>query len=146
MACAMALLVLAVVSSSSAQQQDPESVSNPYQDEYEYAIGELLDPGVVIDGIRWSQLRVAPRAARNPQAGKQIPVDVTLSFESSRNDGVAVQVTLLLEDDQGRQLDRIQCEPFRIGGDRSKEINQKHKVWGDALLGTGRVYVFCSVE
>ena len=132
--------------SAAAQQQDLPEVSSPFQEEYEYAIGEELTPDVVIDGIRWSLVRVAVRGDRELEVGKQIPVDVSLAFSSARSVGVTVQVALLLEDENGGELERIKCLAFRVGAGRSKEVRQKHRVAGESLLETRRLYVYASVE
>jgi hypothetical protein len=143
---AIALLVLLAAAGPSAQEEDPSAHSSPYQAEFEYTVGDDLDPSVVIEGVRWSLIRMAVRGDREPEAGKRIPVDLTLGFSNDRSETVTLHVALLLEDDTGGLLDQLECEPIRLGAGRSKELSQKHRVWGDALLGARLIYVDLSVE
>lgn len=130
-----------------AGQEGPYRLSpNPYQEEVPYRIGQELTPNVDVDGVRWLRAAVAPREDRDPEPGVDSTVLVDLRFENTGREGATVIVVLLLEDEQGSQLDRLACPEMRIGGDRAKDARHKMEVAGDALLATRQVYLFLRVQ
>jgi hypothetical protein len=139
-----ALIVLGTAASpAAAQEAEFQSVANPFQDGYLYAVGDDLAPNVSIDGVRWTLVRVAAKGERDIVADKEIPVIVDLEFENRRDRSVGLLVVLLLENENGDPLERIRCNPIRAGSGRFKASRQKAKVMGNALLATKRLYLFC---
>jgi hypothetical protein len=131
---------------AAAQESEYRQVSSPFQQAYAYFIGDELEPNAEIDGVRWEYVRVATRGDGEVQAGEENPIVVTLRFQSVRDKAARVQVSFLLEDARGEMLDRIQCEPFKVGGGRSKEVTERFDVMGDTLLATRGLYVSCFVD
>lgn len=145
-AVAMALLVV-TTAPVAAQDHEYATVSNPFQDGFSYRIGDDLAPNVEIDGIRWRLVRVATKGDREIEPDKNVPITVSLEFESLRDDAVYVLVILLLEDDVGNGLERLRCDPpFRVAAGVVKELHVKFKVAGENLLGTRNLYLFCELQ
>jgi hypothetical protein len=144
---ATALIVLGTaVGPTVAQEAEFQSVSNPFQDGYLYAVGEDLAPNVSIDGVRWTLVRVATKGDRDIVADKEIPIIVDLEFENRRDRPVDLLVVLLLENENGDPLDRIRCNPIHAGSGRFKVSRHKAKVMGDDLLASRRLYLFCEYQ
>jgi hypothetical protein len=135
-----------IASLAAAQETDFRPVSNPFQEGYSYRIGEDLVPAVDLEGLRWTLVRVAAKSDREISAGQDVQVNVDIEFENRGENAVKVLVVLLLEDQQGNPLERLQIEPFRAGAGRFKAVRQKLKVPGDALLATEGLYLFCEIQ
>jgi hypothetical protein len=143
---AAALAAAGVAGFSAAQETEFRSVSNPFQEGYPYRIGEDLAPGVEIDDFRWTLVRLITRAEGEIEPGEEIALTAELEFENRREDGVRVLVVLLLEDQRGNPVERLQFSPFRAGGGRFKVVREKFKLPGDVLLATEGLYLFCEIQ
>lgn len=143
----MALVAVgAVVHLASAQQQaDVRDVDSPYQEEFAYSIGETLNPRVAMAGIRWTSVSVAPRRDERIDPDVEIPVEVLLEFDNPTDTTHKLLVILLLENEAGAQLARIECDTVRTPQGRLKEERQKTRVDGSALLGTEKIYLFAEI-
>jgi hypothetical protein len=146
--CAVALVVAsAAVGTPVAAAQDAEwrTVESPYQEDLRVAVGTTFAPGVEIDGVRWRSLRIAPAEGETVAAGETVQTEVSLELENRGNKTVQVLVILLLEDEDGAPLDRIEAIRFKVGGGRLKERTETVALSGDALLETRRVYALCEI-
>ncbi len=135
-----------MASLAAAQETEFRPVSNPFQEGYSYRIGEDLAPAVDLEGLRWTLVRVAPKSDREISAGRDVAIIVDLEFENRGDNAVKVLVVLLLEDQRGNGLERLQFEPFRAGGGRFKAIRMKFKIRGEVLLATEGLYLFCEIQ
>ena len=143
---ATVLAVSLFVSLAAAQDSSSRPVSNPFQDGFSYRIGDDLAPAVDIEGVRWTRLHVATKGDREIEADRNMPVVTDLEFDSARDGSVTALVVVLLEDEEGAPLQRLQCEPFRIPGGRHKVERQRFEVSGQILLATRSVYLFCELQ
>ena len=141
-------VTLMLVFSGMAAAQEPEftSVESPFQDEFEYRVDTDLRPGVEVNGIRWTHFGVRTKEGKEIVADEEIPVTVELNFVSQSSEAAKVLVIVLFEDAQGAPLDRVECKPVRVAGERGKESVQKFKLEGHVLLDARRVYLFAEVE
>lgn len=140
------VVVAAAAVMSDAQDSDLRSVDNPYQEGFAYTIGSDLTPNVDITGLRWTLVKIAPRNDREIEADKETPIEVTLEFENRAPDSAKAQVIILLEAADGSPLERITCDPVKVGDGRFKQDTQKHKLQGSTLLNATRAYLYCEVE
>lgn len=143
---ALAISFLAVVVPASGQEDDVRQAESPFQEGFDYTVGDDLDPRVEVDGLRWTRVAVSPRGDREIVEGEEVPVFVHLNFENRSEYSREATVILLFEDNLGRPLQRLPCDNVRVGGGRTKEDRQKLKVDGDVLLATTHLYLYCEVE
>jgi hypothetical protein len=143
---ATVLAIGVLINLAAAQESAFRPVSNPFQDGFAYRVGDELAPDVDIEGVRWTQLRVAPRGDREIEADQSMAINTELEFDSALDHSVTALVVVLLQDEQGTPLDRLQCDPFRIAGGRLKKERQRFTVSGRALLATRSVYIFCELQ
>lgn len=137
-------VMLAGTAVGRAQQVD--QVSSPYQGEYEYQVGSDLEPGVSVDGVLIERLRVAPR---NPAASPEentVEVEIAYSLTNGSQRTARVLLVLLLEDEQGNVLDRLELPPVRIGSGKTKEDGERRDVRGRAISETRKLYLYCELQ
>ncbi len=144
--CYSFLIIGLVAAAASAQEAPVRQVDNPHQEDVPYSIGSDLEPRISIDGVIWERVRVATKDGGTPEAGGKHAVTVDLEMSNQRRAGVDFTVVLLLEDEQGAQLQRLACPEYRLGGGKSKVFQSNFSVPGDALLATRNMYLFLRVE
>jgi hypothetical protein len=128
-----------------AQEEEWRVVENPYQEDLAYSVGETFSPGVELDGLRWRSFRIAAAEGEIITAGEDVSTEVFLEFENRGRKGVRVLVILLLEDEDGTPLERIEARTFKVAGNRLKERVESVTISGDVLRATRRVYAFCEI-
>jgi hypothetical protein len=130
-----------------AQGADFKVASGAFQDEYDYKIGEELNPRVDIDGLRWVLLRLAPKKEGRIPRDKDVDVIVYLGFQNTSGDKRRAGVILMLEDEKGNKVgDRIPLKEVKIGKDDDKVFDQKIEIPGSTLIDVRKIYVLCEVE
>jgi len=142
-----AFVTAAVMASSPLSAQDPDwrVVDNPYQEDIEYVVGTTHEPGVEVDGIRWRSFGIVT-PERDPFAGGEpIRADVLVEFENRNSKSAKVLVILLLEDEDGAPLDRIEVGQFKLSGNRLKERKVTAELAPEVVDATRRIYIFCEV-
>ena len=140
-------MLTAVVVAAPAMAQDPEwrVVENPYQEDIEYDVGTTLAPMVEVDGIRWRSFSVERPDFSQIEDSETIDTEVVFEFENRRNKSARILVILLLEDESGAPLDRIEGRPFQLGGGRLKERRETARISAGNLKAAQRVYLFFEV-
>jgi hypothetical protein len=140
-------VVAAAAAASPTAAQEPEwrTVDNPYQEDVEYAIGATYEPRVEIDDIRWRSFTIDTPEEGPFAAGEEIKTDVTVEFENRGGESARILVILLLEDEDGGPLDRIEVKPFKLPGGRLKERKDTTELPAEAVGSTRRVYLFFEV-
>jgi hypothetical protein len=145
----LAAIVMAMVfmaGSAFAQSETWREVDNPYQEDLEIVVGTTLSPRVQIDGVRWRSLLVAARNGATVTAGDNVDLEVAVAFENREPSSAKLLVILLLEDDAGSPLERLELKTFKAGGERLKERSESVSLPGDVVLAIRRVYVYCEVS
>jgi len=122
----------------------PQPVDNPYQGEFPFTLGEPLEPGVSIDGVVWTGLRVAPQGKL--RSGKAVKTQIELAFDNGTAGGVEILVVVLFEDEHGQNLDRVDLGSFSLAAGRNRRFRKKVKIQSDVLSAAKKVYLFCEVR
>ena len=143
-AAAMAAMWCATVPLA-AQGSNYSVVDNPFQEEFDYAIGTDLEPGVEVDGVQWVRFSLRPRSDREFPPDRPVPVIVELDLVNT-SDSADILVIVLFEDEHGIALDRLELGSISAGRDRPREVVQKHKVIASVLDATRKVYLFFEVS
>ncbi len=138
--------VLVFAGGVAAQGADRREVGSPFQEEFDFTIGQTLDLNIRIDGINWSTLRAGAGDEADWREGKKIKTSFTNELENLTNTPLTLSVIILLEDDRGRQLERIELKKIKVGAGRYDEDIQKIKVDGGVLAETSKVYTVAEVE
>jgi len=139
------LAAAAATSPATAQAPEWRTVDNPYQEDVEYAIGATYEPRVEIDDIRWRSFTIDTSEEGPFAAGEEIKTDVTVEFENRGGESAKILVILLLEDENGGPLDRIEVKPFKLPGGRLKERKETTDLPAESLGSTRRVYLYLEV-
>jgi hypothetical protein len=132
-------------SSAAAQDADYTAVDNPFQEEFEYRIGADLRPLVAVDGVRWIRFSIQPRSDREFEPTKPVPVTVEIDVLNN-GDSADVLLIVLLEDENGTKLERLELDKIGAGRGRLREEVQKHKITESVLEATRKVYLFFEVS
>lgn len=143
---AMVIVCLALAVPVAAQQRGVKQVASPYQASYAYRVGETLDPGVALDGIRWDVVRVQPQEGEALTGRRQVVTEVDLRFSNPGTRKGRMLVILLFETQEGESLGRIEFSPVKIQPGRVTEEKQRFKLDAELLNATRRIYVFCELR
>jgi len=128
-----------------AQEAPPyRSAENPYQEDLAFSTGQLVVLRVDVQGVQLDGLTVIPQ--REPTAGELVPCNVQLSGTNQAAGKVIVTTVLLLEDANGRGIERVQLESFKVKSGRQFAETSEVDISGAALLAARRVYVFIELS
>jgi hypothetical protein len=141
----VAVIVLVLIAPTLAQQTFTPSDS-PFQGEFEYTVGDQLNPQVAIANLRWLDLRVFTKSGKEIKRGKPNPTTIELRFDNRSDETRTATVVILFEDEIGNSLLRHACEPVRVNSGDEKIGREKVRIQGDVLLATQKIYVYCEVE
>jgi len=142
-----AVLAMCTTIAVHAQDAAVRTVDNPYQEEFDYTLGENLAPNVEIEGLRWTSMRVAARDGGPIDPGDDaVDVELTVTLANRGTDDARVQVVVLLEDGAGQPLDRLSLESFRVRDGRTETADERFEVPGMSLLAVEKVYLFLELE
>ncbi|MCP4900828.1 MAG: hypothetical protein GY906_28005 [bacterium] len=139
-------IVLFLVASGIPAQDVFEPAANPYQGQFDYAIGDRLEPGVEVGGLRWRTLRISTKPGKAIKRGKANPVTVEIVFQNVTDRPLNTQITFVLEDEIGYNLFSHTCEPIRVRARGTEADQQKIKLQADVLNATKKISVICDVE
>lgn len=139
-------VIAAWAAAAGAQEREYRVVDSPFQEDFALTINSDLKPMVEVDGVRWTRFGVYLKGDREIEPEKDNPVTVELGLLNTNADGAKVLVIALLEDANGRPLERIECTKVSASSERLKESVQKFKIAGSVLQALRRVYLFCEVE
>ena len=128
-----------------AQDADWRIVGNPYQEDIEYSFGSTHTPRIEVDGVRWHSFRIETPDGALLTDGETVETDVTLEIENRRTKSAKILVILLLEDENGNPLDRIEVKQFKVTGGRLKERTETASLSSEIITSARRVYVFFEV-
>jgi len=134
-----------LVGPAAAQQTDYTVVGSPFQQDFEYRIGDDLRPGVEVDGVRWVRFSIRARNDREYPAAKPMPVNVEVDLLNQK-DNADVLLIVLFEDENGTALDRLELDTIDVNRGRLKEVVQKHKMTAAVIEATRKVYLFFEVS
>jgi len=138
--------ILASAGIAAAQSTELREVSSPFGEEFDFKVGQTLDLNLRINGIKWTVLRASAGDDEGWTAGKKTKTTFTSEFENLTDTALALSAIILLEDERGRQLERIELKKIKVGPGRYNEDIQKIKVDGGNLAQTAKIYIFAEVE
>ena len=139
-------VIAAWVAAAGAQQGEYRAVDSPFQEDFPLTINSDLKPMVEVEGVRWTRFGIYLKGDREIEPDKDNPVTVEFDVLNTGPEGVRVLVIALLEDVNGRPLERIECDKVSANSERLKESVQKFKISGSVLQAVRRVYLFCELE
>lgn len=138
--------ILASVGIAAAQSSDLREVSSPFTEEFDYQIGQTLDLNILLNGVNWGFLRIGAGDEEDWTSGKTVKTTFTNQLKNLTDSTLSLSVIILLEDEKGRQLERIRLKKIKVGSGRSIENIQRVKIDGGNLEDTAKVYFFAEVE
>ena len=139
-------VVLATAGTVAAQGADPRVVESPFTEEFDYKVGQILELNLRLNGLRWSVLSVSAGDESEWREGKKVKSSLTNELENLGDTRRTLSIIMLLEDDRGRQLQRIKFKNIKVGFGRYIEDIQKVKVDGGILADTAKIYIFAEVK
>lgn len=142
---AAVLTAAAVTSPVPAQSPEWRKVDNPYQEDVEYAIGAVYEPGVEANNVRWHSFKIETPEEGPFAAGEQVRVEVTVEVENRADKSEKILVILLLENEDGDPLDRIGVKPFKLASGRLKERKEVVRLPAEVIGSASRVYVLFEI-
>ncbi|RLE18099.1 MAG: hypothetical protein DRJ61_03860 [Acidobacteria bacterium] len=131
---------------TAAQGPDLRKIESPLQEEFDFRIGQILGLNLHIDGIKWTVLKADAGDMTRWTAGKTTKTSFTNELENLTDTPLILSIILLLEDDRGRQLERVELKRIKVGPGRYTQAIQKIKIDGGNLADTAKVYIFAEVE
>jgi len=142
MRSAISLLAMAVCVSLVAAQEAPpyRSSENPYQEDLAFVAGQTVVMRVDVQGVQLDAVTVTPQV--EPRSGEPTRCSVLLTGTNQATEKVTVTTVLLLEDADGRGLERIQLDAFKVKSGRQLSQASDVNISGTALLSSKRVYVY----
>jgi hypothetical protein len=139
-----ALLATVLAGLASAQQGPGYApAENPFQDDYGFTLGQPTALHVDIQGIRLDSITLTAQQEVRP--GETVKCQVQVAGASVAEKKATLTVVLLLEDTEGRNLERVKLEPFKVKPGKPFDERQKITAEGSALAAAARVYVFVQV-
>ncbi len=138
------VLLLGVLSAAAQEAPTYRASDNPFQEDLPFALGQPLSLMADVGGVRLATLIIRPRG--EVQAGSPAACEVQLDGSNQRETKVEVDAALLLEDEEGRGIDRAHMEPFKVKAGRDFSESSKVTVQGSALLSAKRIYVYIEVR
>ncbi len=146
----LGLLVLSFLISlapySVAQETPPRVGDNPFEEEFDYRVGDQLELNVSIDGLVWRLFTIDGGDPADHTSDKEVRTEIGLEAENSTNSSLTLTIILLLEDPGGNQLQRVELKSFKVSGGRLKQDVQKIRINGAVLAEMGKIYFFAEVD
>lgn len=143
---AAAIALAVAVSPASAQSPPWRVVDNPYQEDIEYEVGSDYSPMVEVEGIQWRSFSLERPDFNLVEDDEIVASELVLEFENRRDKSARILVILLLEDENGAPLDRIEAKPFKLAAGRLKERKETARLTAGDLKAARKVYLFFEVE
>lgn len=140
------MITVAVVAAPvTAQNPEWRIADNPYQEDIEYTAGATHNPMVQVEGVRWRSFSIERPDFGLVDDDEIVETEVILEFESRRDKSARILVILLLEDENGAPLDRIEAKPFKLAAGRLKERKISAEIQAGDLKAAQKVYLFFEV-
>ena len=116
---------------------------NPFQGDFGFTLGQPTALHVDIQGVQLDSITLT--AQGEVRAGETVKCQVQVVGASVAEKKATLTVVLLLEDAEGRNLERVMLEPFKVKPGKPFDERQKLTAKGSALAAAARVYVFVQV-
>ncbi|HPC83702.1 MAG TPA: hypothetical protein P5234_09840 [Thermoanaerobaculaceae bacterium] len=131
---------------SMAQDAAYAPSENPFQNEYEFSIGRVIQLRADVQGVRLDTVTLMPVEA--VEAGRPVRCEVELVGTNLAERKVEIATVLLLEDATSKGLEggRLQLEPFKVKAGKAFAQRLPVSVQGDALNRAAKVYVLVQMK
>lgn len=135
----IALTVFAALASAQEAAYTPSE--NPFQNEYEFSPGRVIELRADVQGVRLDTLSLV--ALEPAQTGKPVRCEVELAGNNMSSGKVEVSAVLLLEDTNSKGLEggRITMEGFKVKAGRAFAQKQAVLVPDGILSQASKVYL-----
>jgi len=135
-------LVAALVAGSVCAQEAPAYApgENPFQGDYAITIGQPVVLRVDVLGVRLKDVTVTPIG--EVRSGEKVKCDVTITGANTAAKKADLTTVLLLEDGDGKGLERVSLDPFKVKSGKEFRERQRLSIEAATLTGARRVYVF----
>ena len=139
-------LALAIATVAVFGQEMPSYAlgENPFQGDYALTIGEPVVLRAEVEGIWIDELTVTSLAAVKP--GEKIKCEVSIAGMNKTDKKAHLTSVLLLEDGEGKALERVTLDPFKAKPGKQFREKKKLVIANDTLAFAHRVYVFIQVS
>ena len=124
---------------------DIQAVESPYQGEYLFKAGQPLEIQLQIDGVYWSGFGINPGKPDKLKSGETHRIEVVNRLENVSKHGVKFALVVLLEDTDGKMLERLRLSPVKLSKGKYRTDRQKFKVSDDSLINLAKVYFFAEI-
>ncbi|HNX51100.1 MAG TPA: hypothetical protein PLS53_03060 [Thermoanaerobaculaceae bacterium] len=140
----IALTVFAALASAQEVAYTPSE--NPFQNEYEFSPGRVIELRADVQGVRLDTLSLV--ALEPAQAGKPVRCEIELAGNNMSSGKVEVSAVLLLEDtnSKGLQGGRITMEAFKVKAGRAFAQKQAVQVPDEVLSQASKVYILVQLQ
>ncbi len=138
-------LVSALIAGASVAQQAPAYASgeNPFQGDFAFKLGEAVGVHVDIQGVRLDTVTVTALGEVRP--GEKVKCEAVVAGNNTADKKASLTVVLLLEDANGKGLEKVALDTFKVKSGKEFQERQKVTVEGDTLAAARKVYLFVQI-
>lgn len=136
--------LLAAQEADETRQQSYTEADSPYMVELDFSLAAPADIFAEIAGVRIDRLRLDPQGA--VEEGAAVRCQVTASGSHTGGSRPTVGIAMLLEDGDGKGLERVRMAEFRPSRGRPFDEVQRLSVPGSALLAARKIFVMIEVK
>lgn len=144
LAASLLAALLAAQEANEAPQQSYTQADSPYMVELDFSLAAPVDIFAEIGGVRVDRVRLDPLGA--VEEGAAVRCQVTASGSHTGGPRPTVTIAMLLEDGDGKGLERVRMAEFRPNRGRPFEEAQRLSVHGSALLAARKVFVMIEIK
>jgi hypothetical protein len=139
-------LAISLTAGGAFAQEEPafKPGENPYQEELPLTLSEPVKLYVEVEGTRFAELTLAPQGPVEP--GKSVKCEVVLTGSRVASGKAEIVPIFLLEDSNGKSLERVTPSRFKVKGQRPFEFKDSVSVSGQALSQAAKVWVYLEVQ
>jgi hypothetical protein len=131
---------------TAAQGTGLREVTSPFTEEFDHKIGQTLNLDLSVDGIKWTLIKTSAGNPADWEDGRDTKTTFTTELENLTDTPRILSVIILLEDERGRQLDRVELKGIKAKPGKFVKDVQKIKIDGALLTDTSKVYIFAEVQ
>jgi len=138
----MILIGLSIQVFPEEETGDIQAVESPYQGEFVFVPGQPLELKLEIEGIYWSTFGIDAGKTDKLKPGDTHRIEVVNRIENISKHAVKFTLVVLLEDRDGKMLERLSLSPVKLSKGKYRTDRQKFKVSDDSLIDLAKVYLF----
>jgi hypothetical protein len=138
--------VVALVAGAVWAQETPTYApgENPFQGDYAITIGQPVVLRVDVEGLRIDDVTVTPLG--EVKSGEKVKSEVVVTGTNTAGKKADLTVVLLLEDGNGKGMERVSLDSFKVKSGKQFRERQKLPIEAATLTDAKRVYVFVEVS